>query len=91
MSISERCLRLLFTASSQSLARFLWQQRLEFAAERLRDQRYRDPSITEVAFVRGFSDSAPASAGRFAQLSEPPGVPDGRACGPAPTATDEIP
>ena len=58
MGISERYLRLLFTASPQSPAKFLWQQRLAFAADRLRDQRYRDLSITEVAFACGFSDSA---------------------------------
>lgn len=58
MDISDRYLRLLFAASGQSPAQYLWQQRLELAAAQLRDPACRHLPITEIAFASGFSDSA---------------------------------
>lgn len=58
LGISERYLRRLFTASAHSPAQYLWRQRLESAAEKLRDPRYREAAIIDVAAACGFSDSA---------------------------------
>ena len=58
LGISERYLRVLFSGSPESPAKFLWKQRLETAAWKLRDPRYRDVSITDIAIACGFSDSA---------------------------------
>ena len=56
--ISERYLRLLFRDADRSPAQYLWQQRLERAASRLRDAACRRQSITEIALASGFGDSA---------------------------------
>lgn len=58
MGISDRYLRLLFAASGNSPAQYLWQRRLELAASKLRDRASLHQSITEIAFASGFSDSA---------------------------------
>lgn len=58
MGISERYLRLLFSATMQSPAQYLWGQRIERAAAQLRDPEFRVWSITDVALGCGFSDSA---------------------------------
>lgn len=58
LRISERYLRLLFDADARSPAQYLWQQRLERAASRLRDAACRAQSITEIALASGFGDSA---------------------------------
>ena len=57
LSISERYLRLLFAAASETPVRYLWRSRLARAAERLQAGGD-EASITAIALGCGFSDSA---------------------------------
>lgn len=72
MRISERYLRLLFSASTQSPVQYLWEQRIERAAAQLRDLDSRCRSITDIALGCGFSDSAHFSHAFRARFGESP-------------------
>lgn len=72
MRISERYLRLLFTASSQSPVQYLWEQRIERAAEQLRCSGILARTITEIALGCGFSDSAHFSRAFRARYGKTP-------------------
>ncbi len=54
--ISVRYLQTLFEQEGTTYSGFLAQQRLEFAAKRLRDVRYRHLRVADIAFDAGYSD-----------------------------------
>lgn len=56
LKLSPRYINQLLEAEDTSLARYIWQRRIERAAEQLRDPALRGRTISMIAFDNGFSD-----------------------------------
>jgi AraC-like DNA-binding protein len=64
LRISDRYLRMIFEVAEETPSSYILRRRLEECAAQLRDPRWRQASITEIAFGWGFN-SAPHFARRF--------------------------
>ncbi len=70
--MSVRNLNKLFQASGTTLQKFIWQRRLQRAAEALRDPVLRGRSITEIAHAWGFRSSSHFSRAFKAEFGQQP-------------------
>lgn len=67
LRVSSRYLRMIFSASQESVSTYILRRRLEECARQLKDPRWLNHSISDIAFSWGFN-SAPHFSRRFREL-----------------------
>jgi AraC-like DNA-binding protein len=80
---TKRHLHKVFTGDETTLSQFIWAQRLESCREALRNPHLLRHSITEIAFMWGFNNSAHFSKAFKERFGLPPGIFRGRGSAPA--------
>lgn len=83
---TKRHLHKVFTGDEATLSQFIWAQRLESCREALRNPHLARHSITEIAFMWGFNNSAHFSKSFKERFGVPPGIFRERALAPMPVA-----